>query len=98
MILAGDIGGTNARLAYFQPQNGDLRLVKECIFPSRDYSGLGDIVSKFLKDSAINPEAPPRAWLRNCRKKKRSKPPTSRSTIPVRSSRRSAETLSDDFV
>ena len=57
MILAGDIGGTNARLAYFQPQNGDLRLVKECIFPSRDYSGLGDIVSKFLKDSAIHPEA-----------------------------------------
>ena len=28
MILAGDIGGTNARLAYFQPQNGHLRLVR----------------------------------------------------------------------
>src|ERR1700678_3263794 len=56
MILAGDIGGTNARLAYFQPQNGDLRLVKECIFPSRDYSGLGDIVSKFLHDSSARPE------------------------------------------
>ncbi|MGA8270718.1 MAG: glucokinase [Candidatus Sulfotelmatobacter sp.] len=57
MILAGDIGGTNARLAYFQPQNGHLRLVNERIFPSRDYSGLGDIVSKFLKDSSVHPEA-----------------------------------------
>jgi glucokinase len=33
MILAGDIGGTNARLAYFQPQNGHLRLVSERVFP-----------------------------------------------------------------
>src|ERR1700683_4024541 len=57
MILAGDIGGTNARLSYFQPQNGDLCLVNERIFPSRDYSGLGDIVSKFLKDSPVHPEA-----------------------------------------
>jgi glucokinase len=56
MILAGDIGGTNARLAYFQPQNGHLRLVTERIFPSREYGELGDIVSKFLKDSATRPE------------------------------------------
>ncbi|MGA9880512.1 MAG: glucokinase [Candidatus Sulfotelmatobacter sp.] len=56
MILAGDIGGTNARLAYFQPQNGDLHLVCERVFPSREYSELGDIVSTFLKDSAARPE------------------------------------------
>jgi glucokinase len=56
MILAGDIGGTNARLAYFQPQNGNLRLVSERIFPSRDYAGLGEIVSKFLEDAATPPE------------------------------------------
>src|SRR6202034_4861825 len=55
MILAGDIGGTNARLAYFQPQNGALRLVCERVFPSRDYSELDDIVSEFLKDSAARP-------------------------------------------
>jgi glucokinase len=55
MILAGDIGGTNARLAYFQPQNGDLRLVCERVFPSRDYSELDDIVSEFLKDSTAPP-------------------------------------------
>jgi glucokinase len=56
MILAGDIGGTNARLAYFQPQNGHLRLISEKVFPSREYSELGEIVSKFLQDSKSMPE------------------------------------------
>jgi glucokinase len=57
MILAGDIGGTNARLAYFQSQNGDLRLISERIYPSRDYGGLGEIVCQFLQDSPTPPEA-----------------------------------------
>jgi glucokinase len=57
MILAGDIGGTNARLAYFQPQNGHLRLVSERTFPSREHSELGEIVSQFLDDSGTQPEA-----------------------------------------
>jgi glucokinase len=56
MILAGDIGGTNARLAYFQAQNGHLRLISERVFPSREYTELGEIVSKFLEDSATRPE------------------------------------------
>ncbi len=57
MILAGDIGGTNARLAYFQPQNGHFRLVSERIFPSREHSDLGEIVTRFLDDSGAHPEA-----------------------------------------
>ena len=56
MILAGDIGGTHARLAYFQPQNGSLRLVSERVFPSREHSELGEIVAEFLKDSGGRPE------------------------------------------
>jgi len=56
MILAGDIGGTNARLAYFQPQNGHLQLVSERVFPSREHSELGEIVSEFLADSGTRPE------------------------------------------
>jgi len=56
MILAGDIGGTNARLAFFQTQNGHLHLVSERVFPSREHSELGEIVSKFLEDSATRPE------------------------------------------
>jgi glucokinase len=56
MILAGDIGGTNARLAYFQTQNGHLRLISERVFPSRDYSEFGDIVSKFLEGATARPD------------------------------------------
>jgi len=56
MILAGDIGGTNARLAYFQPQNGHLNLVSERVYPSREHSEFGEIVTQFLKDSGSRPE------------------------------------------
>jgi glucokinase len=56
MILAGDIGGTNARLAYFQTQNGHLNLLSERVFPSREHSELGEIVNQFLKDSGTRPE------------------------------------------
>ena len=56
MILAGDIGGTNARLAYFQPQNGNFRLISERVYPSREYAELGEIVSKFLEDTATRPD------------------------------------------
>jgi len=57
MILAGDIGGTNARLAYFQPQNGRFQLVSERVFPSREHQGLGEIVTRFLDESGTRPEA-----------------------------------------
>jgi glucokinase len=56
MILAGDIGGTNARLACFQPQNGDLHLIFEQVFPSREFKDMGEIVVKFLKQSAVHPD------------------------------------------
>jgi glucokinase len=57
MILAGDIGGTNARLAYFQPQNGHLKLVSERVFHSREHSELGEIVTQFVDSSGTRPEA-----------------------------------------
>ena len=57
MILAGDIGGTNARLAYFQTQNGHFQLVAERVFPSREHSELGEIVTQFLSDSGMRPDA-----------------------------------------
>jgi glucokinase len=56
MILAGDIGGTNARLAYFLPQNGALKLISERVFPSREHSGLDEIVTRFISDSGTQPE------------------------------------------
>ena len=55
MILAGDIGGTNARLAYFQVQDGHLRVAAEGIFPSRGHSGLDEIVAQFVNSQSERP-------------------------------------------
>jgi glucokinase len=42
-------------LAYFQPQNGHLRLISERVFPSREHKELGEIVAKFLEDAGTRP-------------------------------------------
>ena len=58
MILAGDIGGTNARLAYFQPQNGRPATgVRDAPFPAASIANFGEIVSQFLDASGTRPEA-----------------------------------------
>ena len=56
MILAGDIGGTNARLAYFQAQDGHLTVAAEGVFPSRGHSGLDEIVAQFVKSQSQRPD------------------------------------------
>ena len=44
MILAGDIGGTNTRLAFFDgPQPSQIE-----VFPSAEHAGLGEIAKKYL--------------------------------------------------
>ena len=48
MILAGDIGGTNSRLAFFSVRGGRLEPVVEETYPSRDYPNLETIVKKFV--------------------------------------------------
>lgn len=48
MILAGDIGGTNARLAVFELDDGRLRRGPESVLPSRAYRGLDDAVRAFF--------------------------------------------------
>jgi glucokinase len=55
MILAGDIGGTHARLAFFDVENGQFKLIKAAVFPSQHYSGLDRIVAEFVKDAGIHP-------------------------------------------
>jgi glucokinase len=56
MILAGDIGGTHARLAFFDVLNGHFNLVSASVFPSREYAGLDEIVAKFVKASSVRPQ------------------------------------------
>lgn len=49
MILAGDIGGTNTRLAIFADEAGGLRVMAEAKYPSPRFSSLDEIVTHFLK-------------------------------------------------
>ncbi|HWY46796.1 MAG TPA: glucokinase [Bryobacteraceae bacterium] len=48
MILAGDIGGTNTRLAFFEGTPDHLSTVAVEVFPSQDYKGLAEIARIFL--------------------------------------------------
>jgi glucokinase len=48
MILAGDIGGTNTRLAFFTIAGDRLSSVVEETFPSREHSSLDEIVRQFV--------------------------------------------------
>jgi glucokinase len=53
MILAGDIGGTNTRLAIgARDPAGRLRLSVQASYPSRDHAGLEEIVELFLSQHA----------------------------------------------
>jgi glucokinase len=48
LILAGDIGGTSARIAYFRSQDERLELVCQQVFPSGQFSGIADLVAEFV--------------------------------------------------
>lgn len=48
-ILAGDIGGTNARLALFEPRSESLVPLAIQVYPSREYDGLKSIIMEFHK-------------------------------------------------
>ena len=47
-LLAGDIGGTNTRLAFFEGTFGDLKPLMIEVFPSPEYKGPAEIIRKFL--------------------------------------------------
>jgi glucokinase len=48
MILAGDIGATNSRLAFFSERGGRLEPVVEATYPSGDYANLEAIIKNFV--------------------------------------------------
>lgn len=48
MILAGDIGGTNTRLALLEAVGGGLRVRSEMTFPSREQTSLEAALGEFL--------------------------------------------------
>lgn len=53
MILAGDIGGTSTRLAFFDVSAGRLRAAAEKTYPSAQYSGLAPIALAFVETAKL---------------------------------------------
>jgi glucokinase len=56
IVLAGDVGGTNARLAVVEMDGRTARIDRERRYPSRDYPGLAPIVRRFCEEEAIRPD------------------------------------------
>ena len=57
MILAGDIGGTSSRLAFFEAEKGRLSMVTERTYPSQKYKGLEEIAVAFAATQPARIEA-----------------------------------------
>lgn len=53
LVLAGDIGGTSTRLAYFDTTGGTLALLVAERFPSREAGSLDEIVGRFAGEHGI---------------------------------------------
>lgn len=47
-VLAGDLGGTKTRLALFEAKNGDMQLLQEKTYRSRDYTSFGALIQEFM--------------------------------------------------
>jgi len=56
VILAGDVGGTNTRLAFFSVEGRRVKLRQEDRFVNAGRHGLGDIVEEFLAGHGLRPE------------------------------------------
>ncbi|MBT1073998.1 glucokinase [Geobacter grbiciae] len=56
LILAGDIGGTTTRLAYFEADAGKLAVVAEKHYPSNHFPSLTEIIELFVSENHLNPE------------------------------------------
>ena len=52
-ILAGDIGGTNTRLALFEIESGQLQPLCEAVYPSAEFATLDVIVERFLESAGM---------------------------------------------
>jgi glucokinase len=56
-IVAGDIGGTSARLALFDAAAPTPELLARATYPSREYPGIEPILADFLRGHAVAPVA-----------------------------------------
>lgn len=56
LILVGDVGGTNARLATIEIADGRRAIVAEHWYPSADFPSLAAVAHRFLHDTGAQPE------------------------------------------
>jgi glucokinase len=56
LILAGDVGGTTTRLAYFDGDAGGLTILAEGHYQSKEYSSLLEIVRRFAAQHRLTAE------------------------------------------
>jgi glucokinase len=56
IVLGGDVGGTNARLAIVELDGRTARITRERKYPSRDYPGLAPIVRRFCEEEGARPD------------------------------------------
>jgi glucokinase len=57
LVLAGDVGGTSTRLAYFQVEQGNLVSLAEGHYPSKEHGSLVEIVQHFTATQPLAAEA-----------------------------------------
>lgn len=50
VVLAGDVGGTNTRLALVEVEGGKLRIQELEVYSSKDHGSLGDMVRAFVAE------------------------------------------------
>ncbi len=56
MILAGDVGGTKVNLGLFEVDQGGTRLIESAGYPSRNFSGIADVIASFLDTTGTRPD------------------------------------------
>ena len=56
IVLAGDVGVTNARLATVELEGGAARFVHQNRYPSADHAGLAPIVRRFFEEAGSRPD------------------------------------------
>ena len=53
MILAGDVGGTKVHLALFDFTDGELKHLRDQVYPAKQYAGLEEIVKEFVVSEKV---------------------------------------------
>lgn len=56
IVLAGDVGGTNARLAIVELEGRTATFVQQARYPSGEFPGLAPVVHRFLEDTGVRPD------------------------------------------